>query len=238
MTHGHGELLGLYQGIPITQRGTGYGLFEPLMARGFAHPRDDFRGAWQGALCVGDAVKHGRDNMREELGDMLLQSVFQAQVCAQDPHDPFDIDEVCDRLVTKLITRHPRAVCKPRGQLVRAARVDGLRLCHAVPVQSRPSGLTPSFAGATSLSYRNACRCSSRSEASCCTSASSEAKKEGHAYDAEVVLLLVSPSVRGQGVGKHLFDWLLGQFKANGVTRYFPGRLRRVSSPDRGQCRV
>lgn len=23
MTHGHGELLGLYQGIPITQRGTG-----------------------------------------------------------------------------------------------------------------------------------------------------------------------------------------------------------------------
>lgn len=48
-----------------------------------------------------------------------------------------------------------------------------------------------------------------------------EAKKEGHAYDAEVVLLLVSPSARGQGVGKHLFDWLLGQFKANGVTRYF-----------------
>lgn len=55
-----------------------------------------------------DAVECGdRDNMREELGDMLLQSVFQAQVCAQDPHDPFDIDEVCDRLVTKLITRHP-----------------------------------------------------------------------------------------------------------------------------------
>ena len=45
-----------------------------------------------------------------------------------------------------------------------------------------------------------------------------EAKKEGHAYDAEVVLLLVSPSARGQGVGKRLFDWLLGQFKANGVT--------------------
>lgn len=55
-----------------------------------------------------DAVECGdRDNMREELGDMLLQSVFQAQICAQNPHDPFDIDEVCDRLVTKLITRHP-----------------------------------------------------------------------------------------------------------------------------------
>ncbi|WP_420796462.1 MazG family protein [Bifidobacterium cuniculi] len=48
-----------------------------------------------------------RDNMREELGDMLLQSVFQAQVCSEDPDDPFTLDEVCDRLVDKLITRHP-----------------------------------------------------------------------------------------------------------------------------------
>ncbi|MBW3094089.1 nucleotide pyrophosphohydrolase [Bifidobacterium sp. 64T4] len=55
-----------------------------------------------------DAVETGdRDNMREELGDTLLQSVFQAQVCSHDPADPFDIDEVCDRLVDKLITRHP-----------------------------------------------------------------------------------------------------------------------------------
>lgn len=55
-----------------------------------------------------DAVETGdRDNMREELGDTLLQSVFQAQVCSHDPADPFDIDEVCNRLVDKLITRHP-----------------------------------------------------------------------------------------------------------------------------------
>lgn len=55
-----------------------------------------------------DAVETGdRDNMREELGDTLLQSVFQAQVCSHDPADPFDIGEVCNRLVDKLITRHP-----------------------------------------------------------------------------------------------------------------------------------
>lgn len=55
-----------------------------------------------------DAVEtNDRDNMREELGDMLLQSVFQAQVCAVDAQDPFGIDEVCNRLVDKLITRHP-----------------------------------------------------------------------------------------------------------------------------------
>lgn len=36
-----------------------------------------------------DAVEtNDRDNMREELGDMLLQSVFQAQVCAVDAQDP------------------------------------------------------------------------------------------------------------------------------------------------------
>ena len=35
-----------------------------------------------------DAVEtNDRDNMREELGDMLLQSVFQAQVCAVDAQD-------------------------------------------------------------------------------------------------------------------------------------------------------
>ncbi|WP_081450406.1 MazG family protein [Bifidobacterium gallicum] len=55
-----------------------------------------------------DAVEtDDRDNMREELGDMLLQSIFQAQICSEDSADPFTLDEVCDRLVDKLITRHP-----------------------------------------------------------------------------------------------------------------------------------
>ena len=55
-----------------------------------------------------DAVEtHDRDNMCEELGDVLLQSVFQARVCESDTEDPFGIDEVADRLVNKLITRHP-----------------------------------------------------------------------------------------------------------------------------------
>ncbi|KFI68843.1 GNAT family N-acetyltransferase [Bifidobacterium magnum] len=47
------------------------------------------------------------------------------------------------------------------------------------------------------------------------------AKREGHAYDAEVVLFMVDPDVQGQGIGAHLFDWLLDQFKANGVKNYF-----------------
>ncbi len=63
-----------------------------------------------------DAVEtDDRDNMREELGDVLLQSVFQAQVCSEDPEDPFDLDEVCDRLVDKLMTRHPQVCASDDG---------------------------------------------------------------------------------------------------------------------------
>ncbi|KAA8822064.1 nucleotide pyrophosphohydrolase [Bifidobacterium vespertilionis] len=62
-----------------------------------------------------DAVETGdRANMREELGDVLLQSVFQARVCESDPDDPFDIGEVADRLVDKLITRHPHVFASDR----------------------------------------------------------------------------------------------------------------------------
>lgn len=62
-----------------------------------------------------DAVETGdRANMREELGDVLLQSVFQARVCESDADDPFDIDEVADRLVDKLITRHPHVFAPDR----------------------------------------------------------------------------------------------------------------------------
>lgn len=75
-----------------------------------------------------DALENGdRENMREELGDMLLQSIFQAQLCSQDPDDPFDLDEVCNRLVDKLITRHPQ-VFAPDGQETLLSGEDTLKL--------------------------------------------------------------------------------------------------------------
>ncbi|WP_288273415.1 GNAT family N-acetyltransferase [uncultured Bifidobacterium sp.] len=48
-----------------------------------------------------------------------------------------------------------------------------------------------------------------------------EAKKDGHAYQGELVLLLIRPDMRGQGIGKHLFGWMTDQFKQAGVERYF-----------------
>ena len=56
---------------------------------------------------VDTVEENDREGMREELGDLLMQSIYQAAVCEKDQTDPFTLDAVCDRLVTKLITRHP-----------------------------------------------------------------------------------------------------------------------------------
>ncbi|OLF11069.1 nucleoside triphosphate pyrophosphohydrolase [Actinophytocola xinjiangensis] len=55
-----------------------------------------------------DALEDGdRAAMREELGDVLLQVLFHARVAAEDPDDPFDVDDVAAGLVGKLVGRHP-----------------------------------------------------------------------------------------------------------------------------------
>ncbi len=45
--------------------------------------------------------------VREELGDVLLQVVFQARMAQEDAEHPFDVDDVASGLVTKLVRRHP-----------------------------------------------------------------------------------------------------------------------------------
>ncbi|MBU4215380.1 MAG: MazG family protein [Actinobacteria bacterium] len=48
-----------------------------------------------------------RVGLREELGDVLLQVVFHARIAQEDPEAPFDLDDVADTLVAKLVSRHP-----------------------------------------------------------------------------------------------------------------------------------
>lgn len=55
-----------------------------------------------------DAVEAGsRADLREELGDLLWQVLFHAAIAAQDPDDPFDIDDVARTLTEKMVRRHP-----------------------------------------------------------------------------------------------------------------------------------
>jgi XTP/dITP diphosphohydrolase len=55
-----------------------------------------------------EAIEEGdRDELREELGDVLLQVVFHARIAEEDPDESFSIDDVAAGIVTKLIHRHP-----------------------------------------------------------------------------------------------------------------------------------
>ncbi|WOF24352.1 MazG family protein [Microbacterium betulae] len=55
-----------------------------------------------------DAVEAGdRAGLREELGDLLWQVLFHAEIAAHDPDDPFDIDDVAGALSEKMVRRHP-----------------------------------------------------------------------------------------------------------------------------------
>ncbi|MEL5960835.1 nucleoside triphosphate pyrophosphohydrolase [Streptomyces sp. CLV115] len=55
-----------------------------------------------------EAIEDGdRDELREELGDVLLQVVFHARIAEEDEQEPFSVDDVAATLVEKLIHRHP-----------------------------------------------------------------------------------------------------------------------------------
>lgn len=54
------------------------------------------------AIDLGD-----RAELREELGDLLLQVVFHARVAQEDQADPFDLDDVARSIAAKLRRRHP-----------------------------------------------------------------------------------------------------------------------------------
>ncbi|MFH9493267.1 nucleoside triphosphate pyrophosphohydrolase [Streptomyces halstedii] len=55
-----------------------------------------------------EAIEAGdREELREELGDVLLQVVFHARIAEEDPDEPFAVDDVVATIVDKLIRRHP-----------------------------------------------------------------------------------------------------------------------------------
>ncbi len=61
------------------------------------------------------------DELREELGDVLLQVMFHARI-AQEHDAPWDIDDVADGITRKLIRRHPHVFAD--GDASTAAQVE------------------------------------------------------------------------------------------------------------------
>jgi len=64
-----------------------------------------------------DAVQSGnRVDMREELGDVLLQVYFHARIAQDDINDPFTIEDVAQSIADKLIRRHPHVFSDAAAQ--------------------------------------------------------------------------------------------------------------------------
>lgn len=65
-----------------------------------------------------DAVESGsRAQMREELGDVLLQVVFHARIAQESTEQPFDLDDVANTCADKLIERHPHVFADAQGDV-------------------------------------------------------------------------------------------------------------------------
>src|ERR671920_2015919 len=61
--------------------------------------------AYEAFEAVEDAREGRPDNLREELGDLLFQIVFYAQVARE--RGEFTIEDVTDSIHSKMVRRHP-----------------------------------------------------------------------------------------------------------------------------------
>ena len=74
------------------------------------------------AYEVADAIARGDlENLRDELGDLLLQVVFHAQMASEAGH--FDFDGVVAAICEKLIRRHPHVFTMERSALTAAGQI-------------------------------------------------------------------------------------------------------------------
>src|SRR5215470_16441621 len=92
------------------------------------------------AYEVADAIARGDlDDLRDELGDLLLQVVFHARMAQEQ--GAFDFADVVESLTEKLVRRHPHVFGEARGLTPKA--VEGLweRIKRAERAQ-KDSGLS------------------------------------------------------------------------------------------------
>jgi ATP diphosphatase len=79
------------------------------------------------AYEVADAIARGDlDDLRDELGDLLLQVVFHARMAEEQ--GAFAFDDVVQAIVTKMIRRHPHVFPDENGNLTPLAKGDWGRI--------------------------------------------------------------------------------------------------------------
>ena len=106
-----------------------------------------------------EAVEEGdRQEMREELGDVLLQVFFHARMAQEHPTDPFNVEDIAKGVAEKLIRRHPHvfsdvkvsgsAEVLENWEAQKAAEKGRTSAVEGVPLSQ------PALALATKLIYR------------------------------------------------------------------------------------
>jgi nucleoside triphosphate diphosphatase len=84
------------------------------------------------AYEVADAVARGNlDDLREELGDLLLQVIFHARMAQEQ--GAFDFGDVVEAITEKLLRRHPHVFGDARGLTARAVE----RLWERIKAEER-----------------------------------------------------------------------------------------------------
>ncbi|MGA5558529.1 nucleoside triphosphate pyrophosphohydrolase [Streptomyces lavendulocolor] len=87
-----------------------------------------------------EAIEDGdRDELREELGDVLLQVVFHARIAEEHEEEPFSVDDVAGTIVEKLIHRHPHVFGDERAETPEEVKAHWLR---TKAVEKRRSSVT------------------------------------------------------------------------------------------------
>jgi XTP/dITP diphosphohydrolase len=72
-----------------------------------------------------DAIEAGsRDDLLEELGDVLYQVIFHSDIASATPAEAFDIEDVAAHMTAKMISRHPHVFGDATAAT--AAEVTGL----------------------------------------------------------------------------------------------------------------
>lgn len=75
-----------------------------------------------------EAIEEGdRTELREELGDVLLQVIFHARIAQEDAEEPFSVDDVAATIVEKLIHRHPHVFGDERAETPEDVKAHWLR---------------------------------------------------------------------------------------------------------------
>ena len=88
-----------------------------------------------------DAIEAGDDHeMLEELGDLLLQVVFHAQLAAE--RGAFNFEDVARRITDKLIGRHPHVFGETKVETVEGVWAQWDKLKHAEKAGTRHARLS------------------------------------------------------------------------------------------------